>query len=150
MEYTTQWNFKHFTELTALEYHSILELRTSVFVVEQKCPYQEIDQKDLSSYHVWGAIENEIVAVSRIVEPGISYVDLSIGRVAVKSEYRGTHISRDLMNQSLSFINSTLGEQPVRISAQEHLQTFYHKFGFKTVGSIYLEDAIPHIEMIRE
>ncbi len=150
MQHAVKWTIKHFNELTTLEYHHILALRTAVFVVEQDCPYQEVDHKDLHSYHVWGMMNNEIVAVIRIVEPGVSYEELSIGRVAVAMDYRGTNIGNDLMKVSLEFTERELGPQPIRISAQEHLQIFYHRFDFKTVSEMYLEDDIPHVEMLRE
>jgi len=150
MQHAIDWHIKHFNELTALEYHHILALRTAVFVVEQDCPYQEVDAKDLHSYHVWGMVDDQIVAVIRIVEPGVSYEELSIGRVAVALDYRGTNVGNDLMKVSLEFIERELDPQPIRISAQEHLQRFYHRFDFKTVSEMYLEDDIPHVEMLRD
>jgi ElaA protein len=80
----------------------------------------------------------------------VSYNELSIGRVAVAADYRGTNVGNDLMTKSLNFIEEKLGKQPIRISAQEHLQNFYNRFNFKTVSDIYLEDGIPHVEMLRE
>jgi len=149
MTHKIDWTIKHFDKLTALEYHHILALRISIFVVEQDCPYQEVDHKDLHSYHVYGTIENNIVAVVRIVAPGISYSEISIGRVAVAEAYRGTNIGNDLMKTSIDFIAQTLGKQDIRISAQEHLKSFYTRFDFKQVSEMYLEDDIPHIEMLR-
>ena len=150
MQHNVHWTIKHFDELTALEHHHIIALRTSIFVVEQNCPYQEVDHKDLHSYHVWGTLEGKVVAVIRIVEPGISYPEISLGRVAVAMDYRGTNVGNDLMTVSIAFIEEKLGKQAIRISAQEHLQRFYHRFAFKTVSSMYLEDDIPHVEMLRD
>ena len=150
MENNVQWEIKHFNELSAIEYHEILALRTAIFVVEQNCPYQEVDYKDLNSYHVWGSLDDQVIAVSRIVEPRISYPEISIGRVAVDKKFRGTNISRDLMRITISFIEKNYGKQSIRISAQEHLQGYYHKFDFKTVGKMYLEDDIPHVQMLRQ
>lgn len=149
MQHKVIWTIKHFDELTALEYHHIVALRTAIFVVEQDCPYLEVDHKDLKSYHVWGEIDGETVAVVRIVEPGVSYDELSIGRVAVHKKYRGTNVGNDLMKMSIAFVEKKLGKQTIRISAQEHLQKFYHRFNFKTVSEMYLEDDIPHVEMLR-
>lgn len=150
MKHEVQWTIKHFDELTALDHHYILALRIAIFVVEQDCPYQEADHKDPHSYHVWGTVDNEVVAVVRIVEPGISYPEISIGRVAVAMGYRGTNVGNDLMTNTIAFIEEKLGKQAIRISAQEHLQSFYHRFDFKTVSEMYLEDDIPHVEMLRE
>lgn len=150
MENNVQWEIKHFNELSAIEYHQILALRTAIFVVEQNCPYQEVDYKDLNSCHLWGSLDDQVIAVTRIVEPGISYPEISIGRVAVDKKFRGTNISRDLMLMTISFIEKIYGKQAIRISAQEHLQSYYHKFDFKTVGQMYLEDDIPHAQMLRQ
>ena len=150
MKHKIQWTIKHFEELTALEHHHILALRISIFIVEQDCPYQDADHKDLHSYHVYGTIDNKVAAVIRIVSPGISYPEIAIGRVAVAKEYRGTNVGNDLMTTSIDFITHTLGKQDIRISAQEHLKSFYHRFDFKQVSEMYLEDDIPHIEMLRK
>ncbi|MFB1002724.1 MAG: GNAT family N-acetyltransferase [Bacteroidia bacterium] len=150
MQHNVHWTIKHFDELTALEHHHIIALRTSIFVVEQDCPYQEVDHKDLHSYHVWGTLDDKVVAVIRIVEPAISYPEISLGRVAVAMDYRGTNVGNDLMTNSIAFVEEKLGKQAIRISAQEHLQRFYHRFAFKTVSSMYLEDDIPHVEMLRD
>jgi ElaA protein len=150
MKHKIQWTIKHFEELTALEHHHILALRLAIFVVEQDCPYQDVDHKDLHSYHVYGTLDDKVVAVVRIVSPGVSYVEISIGRVAVAKEYRGTNVGNDLMTRSLAFISQTLGNQDIRISAQEHLKSFYHRFDFTQQSEMYLEDDIPHIEMLRK
>jgi len=149
MQHTVQWHTKHFDELSATEYHHILAIRTAIFVVEQNCPYQEVDTKDLKSYHVWGIADNKVVAVTRIVERGISYPEISIGRVAVDAAYRGSNVGNDLMNTTLQFIEQKLGKQPIRISGQEHLTSFYKRFNFEQVSGMYLEDDIPHVEMLR-
>jgi ElaA protein len=150
MKHAVQWTIKHFEELTALEHHHILALRLAIFVVEQDCPYQDVDHKDLHSYHVYGTIDDKVAAVVRIVSPGVSYEEISIGRVAVAKEYRGTNVGNNLMTTSLDFISQTLGNQDIRISAQEHLASFYHRFDFTQQSEMYLEDGIPHIEMLRK
>jgi len=142
---------KSFKALTIEEYHAILHLRTAVFVVEQNCPYQEVDEKDPLSYHLFGKNEKgEVVAVTRIIPKGISYPEVAIGRVAIKKEYRGKGLADELMLETLHFIESKWGKQNVRISAQEHLINYYEKHDFKQVGKMYLEDDIPHVEMLRE
>ncbi|MCB0400755.1 MAG: GNAT family N-acetyltransferase [Flavobacteriales bacterium] len=143
------WNTKAFNDLTVNEYWEILHLRTAIFVVEQDCPYQEVDEKDRKSYHLFGRNEqDEVIATSRIVLPGISYPEVSIGRVALKKEERGKGIADRMMLETFAFIGKTFGDVPVRISAQEYLKNFYSKHGFKQVSESYLEDDIPHIEML--
>lgn len=146
-----RWICKHFNELSALEYHHILFLRTEVFVVEQNCPYQEVDEKDIVAYHLFGLNKNnEVVAVTRILPQGVSYKEVSIGRVAIKKTYRGTGLAHELLFESFIVILQYFGEQPIRISAQEYLVNYYSKHGFKQVGEMYLEDDIPHVEMLKK
>lgn len=144
------WVYKHFNELTALEYHQILFLRTEVFVVEQNCPYQEVDKKDVVSYHLYGTnSKNEVVAVTRILPENVSYKEISVGRVAIKKSSRGTGLAHELMLKTFEVAESIFGKQSIRISAQEYLLNYYSKHGFKQVGEMYLEDDIPHVEMVR-
>ena len=143
------WQTKHFKDLSVEEYWGILYLRTEIFVVEQDCPYQEVDEKDKVSFHLFGINErNEVIATSRILPQGVSYKEISIGRVALKKEIRGKGIADVMMLKTFEFIKNEFGEARVRISAQEYLINFYGKHGFKQVGEGYLEDNIPHIEMI--
>lgn len=145
------WHIKHFNELTVPEYHELMALRTAIFVVEQDCPYQEVDNKDKVAYHVFGMNqENHCVAVARILPPNISYPEISIGRIALAKNERGRGIADDLMNQCFEFIEQQFGKQNIRISAQEYLLHFYNRHGFVRVSEMYLEDNIPHIEMLRE
>lgn len=144
------WTTKAFKNLTVDEYFELLHLRVAVFVVEQDCPYQEVDEKDRQSFHLFGRSENgEIVAVTRVLPEGVSYPEISIGRVALKKEYRGKGIADTLMIETFKFIEREYGKQPIRISAQEYLLNYYNKHGFIKVGDGYLEDDIPHMEMLR-
>ncbi len=143
------WETKHFKDLTANEYFELLYLRTEIFVVEQDCPYQEVDEKDRLSYHLFGRNENgTIIAVSRVLPKGVSYDEISIGRVAIKKEARGKGIADQMMIETFKFIENQYGKEAIRISAQEYLLNYYGKHGFKQVGAMYLEDDIPHIEML--
>lgn len=143
------WTTKHFNDLSVNEYWEILHLRTAVFVVEQDCPYQEVDEKDKVSFHLYGCNEQgEVIAVSRIVPQGVSYDEISIGRVALKKEARGKGLADEMMTETFTFITTQFGNQSIRISAQQYLTNFYGKHGFKQVGEMYLEDNIPHIEMV--
>jgi len=144
------WQTKAFKALTIDEYFEILHLRVAVFVVEQDCPYQEVDEKDRQSFHLFGRAANgEVIAVTRVLPKGVSYDETSIGRVALKKEFRGKGIADELMIETFRFIEAELGEQPIRISAQTYLLNYYSKHNFKQIGEGYLEDDIPHIEMLR-
>lgn len=143
------WQTKAFKDLTVDEFFEIIQLRTEIFVVEQNCPYQEVDEKDRKSFHLFGKTSNgQIIAVSRILPPGVSYQEISIGRVALKKEARGKGIADEMMKETFKFIESRFGKQAVRISAQHYLLNFYNKHGFTPIGEIYLEDNIPHVEML--
>lgn len=146
---TTKWTTKHFKDLSVDEYFEILYLRSEVFIVEQDCPYQDVDEKDRKSFHIFGRDENgKVIAVARILPKGISYEEMSIGRVAVKKEARGKGIGDELMQESIKFTEQKIGKQNIRISAQRYLLSYYKKHGFKSTGKEYLEDNIPHVEMI--
>ena len=119
-------------------------------MVEQDCPYQDLDGKDEESYHVMGYTSSHLAAYTRIVHPGISYAEIAIGRVVVSPKNRGERLGVEVMNQSISFIETHLNTQPIRLSAQSHLQKFYADLGFVFTGKEYLEDGIPHVEMLRD
>ena len=142
------YTIKTFAQLTTEELYEMLQVRTNVFVVEQNCPYPEIDGKDKESYHLFKQIEGEMAAYLRILPPGVSYEQLSIGRVLVQKNYRGQQLGRELMNEALSFIKQQYGEQTIKIQAQDYLRSFYESFGFEAISDVYLEDNIPHIDML--
>ncbi|MGR3763067.1 GNAT family N-acetyltransferase [Rossellomorea sp. NS-SX7] len=142
------WKLKSFNELSTTELYRILKERTQVFVVEQHCPYLEVDGKDLHSYHLYKEENGEVAAYSRILPAGISYEEASIGRVFVKREYRGRGLAGELMKKGLDFIQHEWEEKTVKIQAQEYLREFYGSFGFEAVTDTYLDDGIPHIDMI--
>lgn len=144
------WKIKSFEELTTQELYEIIRLRIAIFVVEQNCPYQDADKKDEKSFHLMGYKNNELLAYARILPPGISYPDVSIGRVVSSSTVRGKGIGKLLMTQALAEIKNKFGSTSVRISAQSYLINFYSSFGFISVGEEYLEDNIPHQEMLIE
>ncbi|WP_419750697.1 GNAT family N-acetyltransferase [Terrisporobacter petrolearius] len=142
------WKIKKFNELNIEEIYKILALRNEIFIVEQECPYLDCDDKDLNSYHLFLRENGEIVSYLRILEKGVSYDEISIGRVAVKKSYRGKGISRKMMLQAIEFIENNLTENTIKIQAQAYLLDFYSSLGFKAVSEEYLEDNIPHIDMI--
>lgn len=140
---------KHFNELTAKELHDIFKLRSQVFVVEQNCIYQDIDDKDPSAWHLLQWENDELVTYLRILPKGISYDDVSIGRVISHPDYRGKGLSRNAFLKAFQFIQEVLNEKTIRISAQAYLKSFYGSLGFRQVSEEYLEDGIPHVEMLR-
>ena len=142
------WNCKTYKNLTLDEFHDLIQLREIVFVVEQDCPYLDVDGKDKKAFHVIGKLNNKIVATARILPQGVSYDEVSIGRVVVSPKVRGKNIGKQLMEQSMLFVKENFGNVSVRISAQTYLLKYYESFGFKTVGEEYLEDNIPHREML--
>ena len=145
------WKCKAYPELTLDDFFGILYLRTEVFIIEQNCPYQDIDAKDKKAFHLFAMDEQgDVIAVTRILPPGVSYDEISIGRVAIKQSARGTGLGHTLMQKSLSFIENEFGSQPIRISAQDYLINYYEQHGFKQVSEMYLEDDIPHVEMLKD
>ena len=145
-----KWKIKKFEELSVDELYRIIELRNNVFVVEQECIYQDCDRKDLEAYHLFCVENDKVVATLRILNKGVSYEEISIGRVVVDKEYRKKHLGRKAMEMAIDFIKHTYGESPIRISAQVYIKDFYKSLGFKEVSEVYLEDDIPHVEMLRE
>lgn len=140
---------RKFQELSNRELYRILQIRSEVFVVEQECVYQDIDNKDLDAYHCF--IENDqngIIAYVRLLDKGVSYPDgCSIGRVLVDASYRRKGYASRLMNTVIDFAFNELKEDKIVISAQRYLIDFYASFGFTPTGQGYLEDGIPHIKM---
>ncbi|TDB61107.1 GNAT family N-acetyltransferase [Arundinibacter roseus] len=146
------WLLKSFAELTTNELYGLLQLRSEVFVVEQNCPFLDMDDKDQACYHLMGyvpALGPGIQAYTRLVPPGISFPFPSIGRVVTSPQARRTGLGRMLMSRSLEECERLFGSQPIQIGAQLYLRTFYESFGFVQSGDMYLEDGIEHIEMIR-
>lgn len=143
------WRTSAFDQLTTNELYKILKLRSETFVVEQKCIFLDMDDKDQKSYHLtcWNK-DNDLVAYARILPAGISYKEISIGRIITAASYRGKGIGKKLIEQSLQYIHQNFGSSPVTIGAQLYLQQFYSSFGFKQSGDVYVEDGIEHIEMI--
>lgn len=141
---------KAFAELSTNELYELLKLRSEVFVVEQHCIYQDLDDKDKLSYHLLYFIENKLAAYTRILPAGVSYPEISIGRVAVRAEYRGLKLGRKLMERTINCCEELFTSKTIRIGAQEYLRAFYNSMGFVESGEPYDEDGIPHIEMIRK
>ena len=144
------WTLKPFDDLTAKELYNILQLRNEVFIVEQNCPYQDLDNKDLYAFHLMGMKENKLLAYARLLAPGISYSESSIGRVVSSPAARKTGMGKKLMKESIVQIKNLFQTDIIRIGAQLYLKKFYESFGFIQDGDTYLEDNIPHIIMLRK
>jgi len=138
------WHDRRFDELDVAALYAILELRALVFVVEQACAYNDIDGHDRIARHLY-AEANGIAAYLRILPAGTKYDETSIGRVVVAPAYRGTGLGKELMQRGIA----AAGAGPIRIGAQAHLERFYGELGFQRVSEPYVEDGIPHVEMIR-
>ncbi|MGQ7336699.1 GNAT family N-acetyltransferase [Streptococcus suis] len=143
-----QWEIKSFDQLSLQELYTILTLRVDVFVVEQACPYPEVDGKDPNCLHLLGMDNGELVAYLRILPAGLSYDEVSIGRVVIKSSHRGKGLGRPMMEQAIHFITNEWKESQIKIGAQAHLEKFYSSLGFEAVSEVYLEDDIPHLDML--
>ena len=142
------WEIKHYRDLTLNEFHDIIELRIRVFVVEQNCPYLELDGKDKKSYHLLCRDEKgDIVATARILPPGLSYLECAIGRVVTENKIRGNGTGHKLMSFVVNFALQEFGNASIIISAQKHLENYYGQHKFVSTGNEYLEDGIPHVEM---
>ena len=140
-----------FRELTGSELYAILRLRQEVFVVEQRCAYQDCDGLDPGAWHLvgWSGEKTEPMAYLRVIPPGPDRAMATIGRLLLHSELRGKGRGKHLLALALRRIGREYPETPVRISAQHHLRKFYLDFGFLPVSDVYDEDGIPHIAMIR-
>lgn len=139
-----------FDELTPRLLYEILALRQEVFVVEQNCPYQDCDGKDLNSFHLMGRNESgKLVCYTRLLPVGLAYEGYcSIGRVVSSPSARGTGAGKTLMEKSIATCRQLFGNQPIKIGAQSYLLKFYESFGFVSTGEEYLEDGIPHTKMV--
>lgn len=145
---TISFKIRKFSELTTTELYDMLRLRSEVFVVEQNCVYQDIDNKDQIALHVLGYIDDELVAYSRLFRKHDYFSRASIGRVIVAQKYRDKQYGHALIRFSIETIAKLFEETTIEISAQKHLENFYSHHGFIPIGEMYLEDNIPHIRML--
>lgn len=138
---------KSFSELTTQELYSILELRQQVFIIEQNCPYDDLDFKDQKSHHLLWYNHDELQAYARILPPGVSFPEASIGRIVVKKTFRGGRTGKELIQKAIEFCNQLYPKTAISISAQFPLETYYAQFGFRSYSEVYDLDGIPHINM---
>ena len=142
-----QSTIKPYNELSKDQFFDILKLRIEIFVVEQCCYYQELDNEDKEAFHVSIYNDGIIVAVGRII-PNLHNKEVKIGRIAVKMEHRKKGLAYKMMKDIMNFISKKYKNFSVLLSAQTYLIEFYQSFGFKEIGNTYLEDGIEHINMV--
>lgn len=143
------WKFAPFDALTLAELYALLQLRSEVFVVEQACVFQDMDGADAAAMHLLGSSGGILVAYARCFAAGVKFSEASIGRIITRSALRGSGAGHVLVRRAIDSITQQWGPQPIRIGAQARLEKFYRQHGFETTGEAYIEDGIPHIEMLR-
>jgi ElaA protein len=148
---TIEWVCKHHSDLGKEQLYAILQLRAEVFVVEQKCVYQDIDGQDLEgdTCHLMAWDGDRLVAYLRLLDPELQGGDVVIGRVIIAPLARGTGLGHELMAQALKQAEKYWPDMPIYLSAQAHLQGYYGRYGFEVAGEEFVEDGIPHIGMRR-
>lgn len=145
------WTLKSFNELSLSEFHDIIQLRLDIFVVEQDCPYLDLDGKDKIAYHFFGRTgDGKTVAYTRLFGPDEYYKEAAIGRVVVHQDYRKDGLGFELMTKSIEQIESLYNTKTIKIGAQRYLRKFYESLGFESTGEDYMEDGIPHTYMTIE
>lgn len=131
--------------------YDALTLRQEVFSVEQACAYLDCDGLDRQSVHLLGRdASGSLVAYARLMDAGVKYAEPSIGRVVTHASVRRTGVGRALMTEAIARVTQAFGERPIRIGAQRYLERFYGSLGFVVASAPYLEDGIPHVEMVRD
>ncbi len=144
------WYLKTFDQLTNQELYGILQLRTEVFVVEQTCIFQDMDGKDDGEcQHIFCENDGKVIACARILPPGITFEEASVGRICTSPAHRSSGLGKELMRRSLEEMNRLFPGEPIRIGAQTYLNEFYKSFGFVNASDLYMEDGIEHVEMIK-
>ena len=148
------WQCSPFDELSTKALYAILRARQVVFVVEQNCPFLDADDVDQHCRHLLGwqiqGSSNALAAYARLVPPGVKYGEPSIGRVITSPEFRGQGLGKELMLRAVQAMDELYPGRAIRIGAQHYLERFYSGFGFVTVSPTYIEDGIPHVEMVRQ
>ena len=143
------WRALSFSALKPAELYELLQLRTEVFVIEQGCVFQDMDGSDAEAMHLLGNSDGLLVAYARCFAAGVKFAEASIGRVITRQSERGKGTGHLLMRQAMACVFEHWGPQPIRIGAQARLEKFYLQHGFQVAGLPYIEDGIPHIEMLR-
>lgn len=142
-----EWQWAQLEHLSSLDTLTMLQLRQTVFVLEQTCLYPDIDDHDLNAWHLLGKKDGQLVAYARVLTPGEKYTETAMGRVLTAPDSRGTGLGKTLVSEAIRRCKQTFPEAGLRISAQLYLLDFYRAFGFEATSQPYDEDGIPHIEM---
>ncbi len=141
---------KNWGELNTDELYSLLQLRQEVFIIEQNCVYQDLDQHDTNSIHILGYSDTTLVAYSRVLPPNELYAQASIGRVAISKEHRGKNLGRELMDYTLELCGELFGKDAqIKIMAQYYLVPFYESLGFEVISNKFWDDEIAHYYMLK-
>jgi ElaA protein len=146
---TPRWTWHAWADLTPDVLYAVLRLRSAVFVVEQNCVFPDMDGRDPQCEHLCGWQGDELVAYLRLVPPGVRTPEVSLGRVVTAPSVRGRGLGRAVMQEGLHRCAQRYPAQPVKVSAQAHLENFYESLGFRTVGTPYDEDGILHVDMVK-
>lgn len=141
------WNTYHFDELTARKLYEFLKLRVDVFIVEQECPYPELDNLDQESIHMAYTENGRTLAYARLVPGGVKYDLPSIGRVIVHPDARSRGLAKQLLEKSIDYILMEWEADEIQLQGQVYLKSFYESFGFVPISEEYDEDGIPHVDM---
>ena len=139
---------RRFDELDIHDLYEIMKLRCDVFIVEQECHYEDIDGRDINAIHVYLKDNNEIVGYLRILDKGVLFKEVSIGRVIAKRRRVG--IGSELLKAGLIASKKYYNADKIKIEAQVYAKSFYERVGFKVCGAEFLEDGIPHVPMVVE
>lgn len=149
----TDWQWRTFAELTTAELYEVLALRQQVFVLEQRCFYNDFDGLDQEAHHLlgWRTIDGkrQLAGYLRCLAPGVKFAEMSLGRVLTAKAARGTGVGRELIAHGIAHAERQYPGHRIRIGAQHYLEQFYAGFGFQTVTPVYDEDGIPHVDMLR-
>ena len=144
------WNWKSYSELTKDELYEVLKFRQEIFAVEQKSWYLDVDGLDQDALHFLGMYDDDLVAYARLLAPGIKILNSSLGRILVHAKCRGLGLGHYLVDEGMKKSKNLFPSILITLSAQEHLEAFYKEHGFTRCGDPYIEDGIPHIEMISD
>ncbi len=148
-----QWSVVAFSDFSPEQLYDVLKLRIDVFVVEQQCAYPELDEYDRypDTRHLLGHDNSrQLMAYARLLPPGLRYPEVNLGRLVVRADARNRGLGHVLLGKTLQEISGCWPKVPVKVSAQDYLQKFYEQYGFARISDVYLEDGIPHIEMMKE
>jgi ElaA protein len=143
-----EWQWCRLGELSAGQIYAVLAARVAIFVVEQNCAYQDLDGLDADAEHLIAWSGQEVAGYLRVLGPGTRFDDPSIGRIITTRPFRGSGLGREVVAKGIERTRMRYPGRPTRISGQQYLEKFYRDFGFVTVSEPYLEDGIPHVEMV--